>query len=224
MEDTIKPKILLIAAMGAAMFVVGMVLFAFADRVAPYMRFLLPLPPLSVAGYIYVLNKLAITTTDPTVPEKRRELLTDVVTETIVGVIVFVALSLLMIGVLQTVPASIRSDLVREKILLIAIMGSAMLIAGVVLYALAGRAAPHWRFLLPLPPISVAAYIYVLNRMTEPEALAGALTLRADAGDLLMQTVIGTVAFFAIVMLILVAFTIAMRRQRATTAGVHPAT
>lgn len=218
MEAAIKPKILLMVVMGGTMFIVGMVLFAFAEHVATYMRFLLPLPPISVAAYIYVLNKLAITPIDPTVPGKRRALLADVLTETVVGVVVFLALSLLMIGVLHTVPASIRSDAAKEKILLIAIMGVAMLVAGVVLYALARRVASHWRFLLPLPPISVGSYIYVLNRTSEPGALSGATTLRADVQDLLFQTVIGTVAFFGVVILILFGFSLAMRTLTTTSA------
>ena len=218
MEAAIKPKILLMVVMGGTMFIVGMVLFAFAEHVATYMRFLLPLPPISVAAYIYVLNKLAITPIDPTVPGKRRALLADVLTETVVGVIVFLALSLLMIGVLHTVPASIRSDAAKEKILLIAIMGVAMLVAGVVLYALARRVASHWRFLLPLPPISVGSYIYVLNRTSEPGALSGATTLRADVQDLFFQTVIGTVAFFGVVILILFGFSLVMRTLTTTSA------
>lgn len=210
-QEQIKRNMLLIVAMGGAMFIVGLALLAFANQVAPYMRHLLPLPPISVAAYIYVLNKLAITPADPTLPGKRRALAADVLTETLVGVIVFLALSLLMIGVLHTVPLAIRSDLVREKILLIAILGAAMLVAGLVLYALAGRVASHWRFLLPLPPISVASYIYVLNRMSETDAFAGPSTLQADVLDLLLQTVIGTIAFLGLVILILFGFSIAMR-------------
>ena len=218
MED-IRPKILLITAMGAAMFIVGMALFAFTEQVEPYMRFLLPLPPLSVAAYIYMLNKLAITRSDPTVPGKRQALVMDVLTETVVGTVVFVVLSLLIIAVLHTVPGSIRSDLVREKILLIAIMGVAMFVAGVGLYLLAERVAPHWRFLLPLPPISVAAYIYVLNRMGETDALAGALTFGEDVMDLLLQTVIGTASFLVVVFLMMLAFSVATRLSDSTAGG-----
>lgn len=218
MED-IRPKILLITAMGAAMFIVGMALFAFTEQVEPYMRFLLPLPPLSVAAYIYMLNKLAITRSDPTVPGKRQALVMDVLTETVVGTVVFVVLSLLIIAVLHTVPGSIRSDLVREKILLIAIMGVAMFVAGVGLYLLAERVAPHWRFLLPLPPISVAAYIYVLNRMGETNALAGALTFGEDVMDLLLQTVIGTASFLVVVFLMMLAFSVATRLSDSPAGG-----
>lgn len=218
MED-IKPKILLITAAGAAMFIVGMLLLAFTEQVEPYLRFLLPLPPLSVAAYIYLLNKLAITRSDPTVPGKRQALVMDVLTETVVGTLVFVVLSLLIIAVLHTVPGGIRSDLVREKILLIAIMGVAMFVVGVGLYLLAERVAPHWRFLLVLPPISVASYIYVLNRLGETDALAGALTFGGDVTDLLLQTVIGTAAYLFIVFLMMRAFSVATRVSDSTAGG-----
>ena len=218
MED-FKPKILLITAAGAAMFIVGMALFAFTEHVEPYLRFFLPLPPLSVAAYIYILNKPTITRSDPTVPGKRQALVMDVLTETVVGTLVFVVLSLLIIAVLHTVPGSIRSDLVREKILLIAIMGVAMFLAGVGLYLLAERVAPHWRFLLPVPPISVAAYIYVLNRIGETDALTGPLTFGEDVIDLLLQTVIGTASFLVVVFLMMLAFTVAMRLSDSTAGG-----
>jgi len=217
--EDIKPKILLITAAGAAMFIVGMALFAFIEHVEPYLRFLLLLPPLSVAAYIYILSKLAITRSDPTVPGKRQALVMDVLTETAVGTVVFVVLSLLIIAVLHTVPGSIRSDLVREKILLIAIMGVAMFVAGVGLYLLAERVAPHWRFLLPVPPISVAAYTYVLNRMGETDALTGALTFGEDVIDLLLQTVIGTASFLVVVFLMLLAFSVATRLSDSTAGG-----
>ena len=83
-QETIQPKILLVVAMGGALFIVGMVLLAFAEHVAAYMRFLLPFPPIGVAAYIYVLNKLAITPTDLTVRGKRRALVADVLTETVI--------------------------------------------------------------------------------------------------------------------------------------------
>lgn len=212
----VRPKILLITAAGATMFIVGMLLFAFTEQVEPYLRFLLPLPPLSVAAYIYVLNKLAITRSDPTVPGKRQALVMDVLTETVVGTLVFLVLSLLIIAVLQTVPGSIRSDLVREKILLIAIVGVALFVVGVGLYVLAERVAPHWRFLLLLPPISIASYIYVLNRLGEPDALASALTFGEDVTDLLLQTVIGTAAFLFTVFIMMLAFSVAMRVSDST--------
>ena len=217
MNNDIKPKILLIIAMGVAIFAMGMALFAFTKTVGPYMRYLLPLPPISVAAYMYVLNKLAIAPSDPTVKGERRALIQDVLTELLVGVIVFFVLCMLMIAVLHTVPDSIRSDATKEKILLIAIMGLAMMVAGAFLYANVKRVASHWRFLLPLPPISVAAYIYVLNRSGEANALAGSATIGEDVQDLLVQTFVGTLCFSVVVTLILLAFALLMRQYTSTT-------
>lgn len=210
MEVGVKPKILLIAALGAAMFVFGMVLVVLTDQVAPYTRYLLPLPPISVAAYIYMLNKLLITPDDPTVSGERKALAKDALTQILVGTLVFLLLSIMMVGVLQTVPSSFRSDLASEKLLMIAVMGAAMLGTGALLYVLSERVAPHWRFLLPLPPIIVAAYTYVSNRIDVPDAIAGARTLPADIWDLTLQTLIGTGAYLAVVVLMLVGFSVAM--------------
>ena len=66
-------------------------------------------------------------------------------------------------------------------------MGGAMLIVGAVLYGMADRLRSYGRFLLTLPPISVGAYIYVLNKVNLPEALVGPANLK----DFLMQAVVG---------------------------------
>ena len=73
-----------------------------------------------------------------------------------------------------------------------------MFIVGLILYTNATRVAPYMRYLLPLPPISVAAYIYVLN----------IVSLKSDRAfnigkDLLLETVIGTVSFLLITLLLL---------------------
>lgn len=211
MELGINPKILLIAALGAAMFIFGMVLVVLTDQVAPYTRYLLPLPPISVAAYIYILNKLLITPDDPTIPGERKVLAKDALTQILVGTLVFLLLSIMMVGALQTVPSSLRSDPASEKLLMIAVMGATMLGTGALLYVLSERVAPHWRFLLPLPPIIVAAYTYVSNRIDVPDALTGARTLPADVWDLTLQTLIGTGAYMAVVVLMLVGFSVAMR-------------
>ncbi|NEQ54669.1 MAG: hypothetical protein F6K11_31825, partial [Leptolyngbya sp. SIO3F4] len=74
----------------------------------------------------------------------------------------------------------------------------AMFVIGLTLYSNASRIAPFMRYLLPLPPIAVAAYIYVLNIVGAIED--GALNI---GKDLLMETVIGTVSFILITVLLL---------------------
>lgn len=79
-------------------------------------------------------------------------------------------------------------ETIQPKILLVVAMGGALFIVGMVLLVFAEHVAAYMRFLLPFPPISVAAYIYVLNRMSETDALAGPSTLQADVRHLLLQT------------------------------------
>ena len=89
-------------------------------------------------------------------------------------------------------------QVVRNNLIIIASMGFAMFIVGLILYTNASRIAPYMRYLLPLPPISVAAYIYVLNVVSfkgDPAFKIGQ--------DLLMETLIGTVSFLLITLLLL---------------------
>ena len=53
-----KTSVLLIAMMCLAMFVVGIVLYAFAEKISAFGYLLLPLPPIAVASYIYLNNWL----------------------------------------------------------------------------------------------------------------------------------------------------------------------
>ena len=89
-------------------------------------------------------------------------------------------------------------QVVRNNLIVIASMGFAMFIVGLILYTNTSRVAPYMRYLLPLPPISVAAYIYVLNIVGAREGS----TLNIGK-DLLMETFIGTVCFLLITWLIL---------------------
>ena len=89
-------------------------------------------------------------------------------------------------------------QVVRNNLIIIASMGFAMFIVGLILYSNASRIAPYMRYLLPLPPIAVAAYIYVLNVVGAREDS----TLNIGK-DLLMETVIGTVSFLLITLLLL---------------------
>ena len=108
---------------------------------------------------------------------------------------------------------------IRPKILLITAMGAAMFIVGMALFAFTEQVEPYMRFLLPLPPLSVAAYIYMLNRMGETDALAGALTFGEDVMDLLLQTVIGTASFLVVVFLMMLAFSVATRLSDSPAGG-----
>ena len=97
-------------------------------------------------------------------------------------------------------------QVVRNNLIVIASMGFAMFIVGLILYTNASRVAPYMRYLLPLPPIAVAAYIYVLNVVgAQGDLLAAALRSRTlNIGqDLFMETAIGTISFVLITLLLL---------------------
>ncbi len=93
---------------------------------------------------------------------------------------------------------------VKFTTLLLAAMGIAMTVVGLLLYANAHRLEEHAHLLIPLPPISVAAYIYAVNRFGP--LLAGAMdadTLSRTIKDLIVEFFIGGLAFLVISLLLL---------------------
>ncbi len=206
-----RTSLLLITLMGVVMLLIGIGLYLAADHVASLMRFLLPLPPISVAAYIYVLNKVNA----PRGPGAEEPTTIDLLKETVIGTLAFLAITGLILLGFAVLPETLSRDAVRTNLLLITLMGGAMLIVGASLYSMADRVSPYGRYLLPLPPISVGAYIYVLNKVNLPEPLVGAV----NVFDLLLETLLGATAFFVISALILGAvslWTAATRVSRAS--------
>lgn len=92
---------------------------------------------------------------------------------------------------------------VKINLLLLGLMGLAMFIIAVVLYAVADRLV-YGRMLLTLPPISVAAYIYMVNWSAAHDAAAlSGPALYTTIGEVFIQTLIGGIAFIIITFLIL---------------------
>ena len=56
-----------------------------------------------------------------------------------------------------------ESNLVKTLILTITVMGIAIVIAGILLVCFKDLVTQHLRYLLPIPPIGVASYIFVCN-------------------------------------------------------------
>jgi hypothetical protein len=54
--EMLKINTLSIAIFGLLVFLVGLVLYIFRDSLSTYIRFILPIPPISVAAYIFVFN------------------------------------------------------------------------------------------------------------------------------------------------------------------------
>ena len=55
-QEMLKINILSISIFGFLVFLVGLVLYFFRDAVAANIRYILPIPPISVAAYIFVFN------------------------------------------------------------------------------------------------------------------------------------------------------------------------
>ncbi len=88
---------------------------------------------------------------------------------------------------------------VRSTTLLLTGMGVAMALVGAVLYLNADRLGDHAHLLIPLPPISVAAYIYAVNRFGP--LLSGEIsrtTLTQTIKDLMAEFLVGGLAFLVI--------------------------
>lgn len=191
----VRLSILLIIALGTCMLFVAIFLYGLGDTVAAYERYLLPLPPISVAAYMYALNRMSL-------PQHGaggiRAGLRDLVTETLVGVASFLLVTTLILRGLFTLP-----DEMQGGFMIMASMGAAILVVGIALYLGVQRIGPYYRYLKLLPPLSVASYIYVLNTMNA-DVFGDDVSLGRSVGDLLAQTAIGTLAFFSIAMLVLV--------------------
>lgn len=52
----LKTTILSIVFMGVAIVLAGIALLYWKDQIAPYIRYLLPIPPIGVASYVFVYN------------------------------------------------------------------------------------------------------------------------------------------------------------------------
>lgn len=90
--ETARTNLIIITSMGLAMFLVGLFLYFNASRIAPYMRYLLPLPPISVAAYIYVLNVVGAKGT------RALDISKDLLIETVIGTVSFVLITVLLLG------------------------------------------------------------------------------------------------------------------------------
>ncbi len=55
-RELLKVNILSITVSGLVLALAGLALFVLRDSVAKYLRFFLPIPPIAVAAYVYVLN------------------------------------------------------------------------------------------------------------------------------------------------------------------------
>ena len=94
-EAEFKTSVLLIAMMGLAMFVVGIVLYAFSERVSAFGYLLLPLPPIAVGSYIYLNNWLGDNDVSSLKGGALLDKLWEVLVQTLMGGVLFIAITFL---------------------------------------------------------------------------------------------------------------------------------
>ena len=57
----------------------------------------------------------------------------------------------------------VDKEILKINLLAIAGSGLLMLLTGLLLYVFRERVSPHLRYFLPIPPLGVAAYVFVFN-------------------------------------------------------------
>ncbi len=93
-----QTNILTIAFFGVVTALMGICLYFFRDSVAPYMRFLLPIPPIGVAAYVFVFNMFR--NYESGLPNAGG-LFREIFTATLTSTAIFLVFSLLLIFMVQ---------------------------------------------------------------------------------------------------------------------------
>lgn len=92
-EELLKINLLTILFAGGLLACIGLGLYLGRDFVAPYMRYILPIPPLAVAAYVFTFNYFK----DVPQPTKLETIIREVSSATLVANAAFFCLSLVLI-------------------------------------------------------------------------------------------------------------------------------
>ena len=100
-----------------------------------------------------------------------------------------------------------ESEVIKSNLLAIAVSGFLTMLAGIALYLFRGSIATNIRFLLQIPPLGVAAYIFAFNLFryyngTLPDSFA--LTAR----EIVISTLVsgGVFFIFTVLFVIIISF------------------
>jgi hypothetical protein len=97
-KELLKINILSITGIGLLLLVTGLLLYLLKDAIGQYIRFLLPLPPLAVAAYVFVLN--VFKTYNGTLPDSP-SMMREVLSGTALAAVTFGVFSLLLIVIIH---------------------------------------------------------------------------------------------------------------------------
>ena len=98
-------------------------------------------------------------------------------------------------------------DVLKTNMLSIAVAGLLIMLTGITLYVIRDEISDNVRFFMPIPPLAVAAYIFVFNMYSHYSGnLPGGAW--ATAKELLISTAIASVSFgvFAFLILVIISF------------------
>jgi hypothetical protein len=98
-------------------------------------------------------------------------------------------------------------DVLKTNMLSIAVAGFLIMLTGITLYLFRDEISDNVRFFMPIPPLGVAAYIFVFNMYNHYEGnLPGGSW--ATAKELFISTAIASVSFgvFALLILVIISF------------------
>lgn len=90
-QNILKINLLAIAGFGVLVAIMGGILYLFRAVLSEYIRFLLPIPPLSVAAYVFVINFFR--QYGGRLPESNQDTLRELLTATGIAALVFALLS-----------------------------------------------------------------------------------------------------------------------------------
>ena len=86
-KEILKLNLITIAGSGLLMLMAGIVLYLFKDRISSNLRFLMPIPPLGVAAYVFVFNMFK--EYNGNLPVERWKIVSEVLYSTIFSAIFF---------------------------------------------------------------------------------------------------------------------------------------
>jgi len=97
--DVLKTNILSIVAAGLLILLTGIVFYVFRDEIAENVRFIMPIPPLVVAAYIFVFNMYSHY--DGNLPERTWVAATEILYSTAVAAISFGVFAFLILVIVN---------------------------------------------------------------------------------------------------------------------------